>query len=67
MERSWASKQVESLSHTKLILDMAEQDYQARLKQYNQRTGTQTASERPAKPPIVGSNPTPCSKDQINE
>lgn len=54
---SWAYRMSISDAHRQLLVRMAEDNLS-----WAERTGTQSASERPAKPPLVGSNPTPCSK-----
>lgn len=59
---SWASQMASSPAHTELMLDLAWQDFYMKARQANeQRTGTQVASERPAKSLLVSSILTPCS------
>lgn len=66
MSKSWAEQQAHSINHLHIMHNLAWADsdakFQRLMKAEQERTGTQTASEGPAKPSIVGSNPTPCSK-----
>ena len=60
---SWAAEQVKSPQHIHKMFLLSFDDMWTRIKQ-DLRTGTQSASEGPAKSSLVGPTPTPCSKLQ---
>jgi len=59
---SWAAQIARSITHAKMMYDIALDDLVLKHNHLRDCTGTQSAREGPAKPSLVSPTLTPCSK-----